>query len=164
MRTVPITTLGRRQAPGHTTRRGDSGRKATPMQRTMLALVLGTCLFILWLSPVCAQTAVDIMVNPAHINVRLKGKMHVTVFCSATVAPELIDTDTLALGPGAITPDQPCELEDVNADGCADLVCRFTRTGLGITCADTTLTLTGAFADATTFTGTAAIHPVPCRH
>jgi hypothetical protein len=129
----------------------------------MLTMFFVIPLFLGGLSPVFAQTAADILVDPPSINVKLHGKMHVTVLCSETVNPELIDTETLALGPGAITPDEPCVLEDVNADGCADLVCRFKRAGLGITCADTTLTLTGAFTDATTFTGTAAIRPVPCR-
>ena len=133
------------------------------MPRWTVMTVVSLVLLILWLAPAFAQVPADIIVNPSSINVKLKGKMHVTVLCSATVNPELIDPDTLLLGPGEASPDQECELVDVNADGCDDLVCRFTRAEVEITCANTTLTLTGSFVDATTFTGVSAIKPVPCK-
>jgi hypothetical protein len=133
------------------------------MHRWIVVSVCSLVLLVCWLVPAFAQAPAGIIVAPSSINVKLKGKMHVTVLCSATVNPELIDPDTLLLGPGEASPDQECELVDVNADGCADLVCRFTRADVEITCADTTLTLTGSFVDATTLTGTSAIKPVPCK-
>lgn len=128
--------------------------------------------------PAWAQTVptdVPIMVHPRSINVKAKGKGTITVVvaCSDTLDPATIDQTTLRLGATAVAPRE-CALEAPEAEDdddvitpvpatCLDLVCEFSRRALGVTCSDTSLTLTGAFVGGVPLTGTDTIRPVPCK-
>ena len=120
-------------------------------------------LLLVTAAPVAAQTEVVIDVHPTTLNVGSRGKLHVTVQCTEAFDPATLDTKALALGPKKARPEM-CVLEEVNGDGCVDLVCQFLRPAVGITCDTKALTLTGTLMDGmTTITGTQAIRPVPCR-
>jgi len=137
-----------------------------------LVLVLLVCgLLSLGSTFVHAQVTLDVkpdgLGNP--INVKSHGKTPIAILCTPTMLDVsviavdslslLADTSTLAEGADAVK----CALEDVNDDGCVDLVCKFQTDELDVTCASTALVLTGAFLDGTTFTAKDTIKPVPCK-
>jgi len=126
-------------------------------------LVLGL-LLLGALGPACAQTTVKIEVQPHKLNVRpqAQGKLTICFVCSPAFNPVLIDQKTLAAGPGGATAEN-CELKDEDEDGCAELICRVDRPSLGITCADTELTVTATLTDGTAIVGKDRIQPIPCK-
>jgi hypothetical protein len=113
-----------------------------------------------------AQVTIDIKPgdgnNPIQTKAKGNAQTPVAILCSATFDPvALVDDASLRLGTGA-APAIKCVENDVNQDGCVDLKCGFRTRLLGVTCANTSLTLTGMLTDDTAFTATNLIKPVPC--
>jgi hypothetical protein len=122
-------------------------------------------LLLLGFSIVAAQTVADIDIKPGSdvnpINVKSRGKTSVAIMCVPGVFdPALIIPSSVMLGAASAL---HCELEDVNADGCLDLVCHVNTHEIGVACEDSELTLVGVLTNGTTITGTDTIRPVPCR-
>ena len=109
---------------------------------------------------------VDIDIKPGSainpMNVKSHGTTPVAILCSETFDPANIDMTTVTLGATAV-PGQHCALEDVNTDGCLDLVCHFATDALSLACGTPDLTLNAALTDGTLITGTDVISTVPCK-
>jgi hypothetical protein len=121
---------------------------------------------LLLLAQAPPPTVIDIDIKPGSdvnpINVKSHGKTPVVLLCSETFDPAAVDVTTITLGTTAVSGTH-CALDDVNDDACLDLVCHFATHALGVTCADTELTLTAILTDGTVVTGTDPITPVPCK-
>ena len=96
------------------------------------------------------------------VNVQSRGAMRVAILCSAVIFPADIDPTSITLGPGQAIP-RACQIQDLNQDGCDDMVCTFAVQDVGVGCDDTILTLSGVFSDGNTFTGTDVMTTLPCR-
>jgi hypothetical protein len=102
---------------------------------------------------------------PNSININGAGVIPVAILGSATLDVLSIDPDTLSLNGLAVqvTPkDRPlCSLEDVNADGRTDLVCKFDDDTTKWQVGSTTGVVTGALRDGTSIRGVDSINVVP---
>lgn len=139
----------------------------------VLGLLLG-CAAPGWTQGAPLTVTVDVkpgddLTDPNPINVKAHGKTPVALLCDATVPDvTLVDAPTLLLqatdlaAPGGTEPVR-CSVEDVNEDACLDLVCKFETDEVGVTCATTSLTLTGELLDGTLLSGTSLVQPVPCK-
>lgn len=110
------------------------------------------------------QAAVDIMpggeVNP--INLKSKGVISVAILGSESFDVAQVDVTTLAFGPAGATPsDTGSHLEDIDADGFADLVSHYRTQETGIGPGDTEACVTGELLDETTFEGCDAVQIRP---
>jgi hypothetical protein len=120
-------------------------------------------------------TAITLDVKPHSaensINVRSHGVIPVAVLCTLDTTdpsivvfdPSTIDQGTLFFGPSGEPIAMPCALEDVNGDGCPDLMCHFATQGAGLACGDTSVALTGAMTDGTLISGSDTITTVGCQ-
>lgn len=138
------------------------------------ALLLGAVLSLAYAGVLRAEVAppvaVDIDVKPGSavnsINVKSHGTTPVALLCSSTFDPVTVDTSTVVMGTDASTSGataQHCALEDINGDGCLDLVCHFATQDLGVVCGVTELSIAGLLTDGTPLTGTDTIVTVPCK-
>ena len=137
----------------------------------MLVLVL----LVLVCSLAQAQTVVTIDVKPGSdvnpVNVHAHGVIPVAILCTldptdptlVTFDPSTVDASSLLFGTPGESPAIPCTLEDVNTDGCPDLMCHFSTQGSGIACGDTEVALTGLIADGTAISGSDTIVTVGCQ-
>lgn len=99
---------------------------------------------------------------PNVINPKSRGVIQVAVVATAGFDPTRIDLETLAFGPSGAEPSQAI-FKDINADGLTDLRLHFRTEETGLTCADTSATLTGRTADGQSIKGTDTIRTVGCK-
>jgi hypothetical protein len=98
------------------------------------------------------------------INLKSNGNIPVIVFSTDTFDATQLDIETVAFGPNAATESHGrAHVEDVDADGDADLVLHFNTQDTGIQCSDAEATLTGAIYSGESVTGTDAITVVKCQ-
>lgn len=101
------------------------------------------------------EVAIDVRpgsdTNP--VNLRSRGTLPVALLGSAAFAVGDVDRARLAFGPAGSPPRGAGSLEDVNADGFADLLLHFPTGSSGLAPADTEACLTGATLEDEDFVG-----------
>jgi hypothetical protein len=117
--------------------------------------------------PVSSLTAV-IEINPpslapASVNPGKKGVIPVAIITTASFNAISVDVRSVRFGPNAASNTSPATLEDVNGDGALDLVLHFKSQEAGISCGDTTATLSGQTLTLQSFVGVENITTVGCR-
>ena len=94
--------------------------------------------------------------NPANINPKSHGKIPVAILSTASFnAPSSVNSSSLKFGrTGNEASLALCQVQDVNGDGLADLLCLFTMQLTGFQAGDTQGVLTGQTVDGTSIKGT----------
>jgi len=121
-----------------------------------------------WMVSNTAPAQVGIDVRPDgeknKINLCSHGKVAVAILSTATFDATRVDPRTVRFGPGdAQAIEGKGHFEDANHDGRADLVVHFWIQDVGLTCADTEVTLFGESYEGMSFTGTASVTVKSCR-
>lgn len=109
------------------------------------------------------DVGIDFKPNPARnsINLRSKGTLRVAILGSAVFDALQVDPVSVRLGPGEAIPRR-YEVRDYNRDGYQDLGVIFRLQDVGLSCSDTTVTLTGATYTGGSISGTDAVKPWNC--
>jgi Right handed beta helix region len=118
------------------------------------------------LQPQARTVALDIKPGtfPNTINPQSHGVIPVAILTTSTFDATLVDPLSVRFGPkGAKEAHQKGHVEDVNHDGEPDLVLHFATQATGITCGDTSASLTGETRDGDPIQGSDAITTVGCK-
>lgn len=133
---------------------GTSARSSSPLAAAVR--ILGQC----------GAAAVTLDVKPGSfpnvINPRSRGVIQVAVLTTASFDATRIDPETLAFGPAGAEPVHAV-FKDVNHDAKADLLLHFRTQDTGLTCASTSVQLTGSTLNGLSFEGTDSIRTVGCK-
>jgi hypothetical protein len=119
------------------------------------------------LQPRARTVALDIKPGtvPNPINPKSHGVIPVAILTTSTFDATTVDPMSVRFGPrGAKEAHNKGHIEDVNRDGEPDLVLHFKIQATGITCGDTSASLTGETRDGDPIQGSDAITTVGCKH
>ncbi len=124
----------------------------------------GVYVFLEQSLPLDLEVALDIKPGNRRnvINPRSKGRFWVAVLSDEGFDSLQVDSDTVAFGPGAASPDR-YKVKDVNTDRIPDLMLRFRTSEVGLQCGDTELELRGETYAGDSIIGTDAIRTVGCK-
>jgi hypothetical protein len=127
------------------------------------ALVLGILLLLVGVAQ--SQLAIDVDVKPGSdenpINLKSQGSTPIAVLCSPMINPLQVAGAVIIAGAGSV--GEKCRLQDVDEDGCQDVLCHFPTRDLGVTCDSTELPVVVTLENGMTFTGSDTITPKPCK-
>ncbi len=129
------------------------------------AAVIGGKVSIFRADPDIAVT-IDIIPRKAanRVNVKKKGNIPVAILSDAVFDASTVDTATVAFGPsGAGVVHVGGHIDDVNSDGFNDLLLHFKTPDTGITCGDTSASLTGTTFGGQAIDGTDSLVAFPCK-
>jgi hypothetical protein len=118
------------------------------------------------LPPLEIIVKIDIKPNdfPNSINPKSRGVIRVAILTTDTFDATTIDPLSVRFGPdGAKETHNKGHIEDANHDGDPDLVLHFKTQATGITCGDTSASLTGETFDGDPIQGSDAIKIVGCK-
>jgi len=109
------------------------------------------------------QVNIDVQPYSARngINLASKGTLRVAILSSAVFDALQVDPVSVRLGPGEAIPRR-YEVADFNRDGYQDLGVIFQLQEVGLSCRDTTVTLTGETHTGSSISGTDAVKPWNC--
>ena len=127
--------------------------------------VIGGLLIGLAVGPAGEQVTMDIKPGSLRnsINPGSKGVVPVAILTTTTFDATTVDPSSAAFGPdGAVEIHGRGHVEDVNGDGALDLVLHFPTRSTGISCGDTSASLTGETFDGRGFTASDRIETVGC--
>jgi hypothetical protein len=112
-------------------------------------------------------TAIDIDVRPGSthndINPRSAGNIPVAILGSREFDALQVDVSTVSFGPGAAPAISEGRVEDVDGNGFADVVLRFSTHAANFACSDTDAVLTGETFSGEPFTRIDSIRTVGCN-
>jgi hypothetical protein len=119
----------------------------------------------------CKETEVqEVMIDikpgsaPNSINPKSNGMIPVAILTTDTFDATTVDPLSVRFGPkGAKEAHQKGHIEDVNHDGEPDLVLHFKTKATGITCGETSASLTGETFDGDPIQGRDSIKTVRCK-
>jgi len=101
--------------------------------------------------------------SPASVNPGKEGVIPVAILATSAFNALTVNVGSVRFGPNAASNTSPPTLQDVNRDGAVDLVLHFKANETGITCGDTTATLSGQAQTAQSFVGIENIRTVGCK-
>ncbi len=112
-------------------------------------------------------TEVEIDVRPGRfpnkINLSRKKNLWVSILTTPDFDATTVDSASVSLGAGGAGINRNPKIEDTDGDGDLDLKLRFKVADIGITCGDTTLSLSGLTFDGTEIVGSDSIVTKGCN-
>jgi hypothetical protein len=103
--------------------------------------------------------------SPTPIHVGAHGSIPVAILSTDDFDATMVDPGTVRFGPqGTEATPVKSAVEDVDGDGAVDMILHFTAGDVGISCGDTSVSLTGQTTEGQPFSGSDTIRTVGCKH